>query len=1139
MKKQTIAAVLTGLIVILSLLLPGCNNVVDPYSVQSGGRGIVTVSFSSGRAALSPESMDFDYYNFIFKKGDVIVVDENKNKNAAFTFSLETGSAYTLEVKAYKDGVSGSNLSAQGTAEFTVSSSGPTSVTVTLRGVLTGGGKGTFTYSIDYPAGAEIKELVLEIDAANSIDLTEGKVTTGGSISGTVDAEAGWYFLIAQLSKNGKTAGYANGVVIYPGQTTTYEATFEDEDFKAASEEPGNIGKRVYTWRGFNVEGACHYEDNDTSNPGFNFSTVGTYYFDRGRAIGTKYDSFKDANGIIRTDVLKLEPPKEINPAHYLLLQPDKPAINGYQPNTFIMTYPITESGTYNISMSIWVEESAEPVYLVWYAVPGGWNQFVAKTPPNEDGAPPENDIERGKWIDLAGGQWLTAGMEIAMGARSGGAGGGLQDATIYIRDLVMKKDGVIIPTDPDDFIIDPSNFTLVSGRTLELRASKEVASWSSGNTDVATVNNDGVVTAVNSGTAVITAVSNDDPPEYATATVKVIAKASKHIALTFDDGPWHPYTSSFQAILKGKAHATFFINGLRLEQTPEISRALLADGHELANHTYDHIFVGPDSIRMQSVADIRRELIKVQNAIESVTGRTTLFVRAPALLYTADQDPVYDTSNNIPDNEDQYEGPFMDAAASLGMSFIDASYHQLGNHDWDARSPQQILDRVKVVAKDDGILLLHDSYGNADNTMTALPWIIDWLIEEGYEILNVSEMVARKNVASLTPGRIYYDFINGVPESQGPVVLVSNVSIFNGSTNVSESEIVLSEVGEALQLTAEIAPVDSSLKKVYWYSDNDYAATVDENGKVTAVNAGTAVIRAVAGTIVGKVTVKVNVSSVSITETTWDVFDWPGKNGGNYAVEGSPYLSSNAAGEIINDFYSPVDGKIYSNVLKLSPPVGGYPNDPGIAGSLAMNYVIPYTGNYTLSMDIWIESEGKKVDLIWYEVDEWRPLGDKKWEEGVNCWNSGTASLRINQGVTIGLLAKGYMGAGLDDAVIYIKDLKLTYDGLVDPVIDIRSPAVPAGNPGITFEWVNGAVPLTVSVSSGELLSQNPVTVTKGSTVTLTASSSFTSYQWLIERKEVSATNTCTFTATEDCTILLWVDGGYSKGASITVFVE
>ncbi len=64
----------------------------------------------------------------------------------------------------------------------------------------------------------------------------------------------------------------------------------------------------------------------------------------------------------------------------------------------------------------------------------------------------------------------------------------------------------------------------------------------------------------------------------------------NKHIALTFDDGPNPLYTPSILSELKKyNAHATFFMVGKMVQLFPDLVLQVLADGHELANHSYTH----------------------------------------------------------------------------------------------------------------------------------------------------------------------------------------------------------------------------------------------------------------------------------------------------------------------------------------------------------------------------------------------------------------------------------------------------------------------------------------------------------------------------------------------------------------------
>lgn len=73
----------------------------------------------------------------------------------------------------------------------------------------------------------------------------------------------------------------------------------------------------------------------------------------------------------------------------------------------------------------------------------------------------------------------------------------------------------------------------------------------------------------------------------------------------------------------------------------------------------------------------------------------------------------------------------------------------------------------------------------------------------------------------------------------------------------LNESTIVLA-VGNSGKLSATIAPSDANHQVASWYSDDTEVATVDLNGNVTAVSAGSATISAIAGMQSATCTVKV-----------------------------------------------------------------------------------------------------------------------------------------------------------------------------------------------------------------------------------------------------------------------------------------
>ncbi len=66
-----------------------------------------------------------------------------------------------------------------------------------------------------------------------------------------------------------------------------------------------------------------------------------------------------------------------------------------------------------------------------------------------------------------------------------------------------------------------------------------------------------------------------------------------KVVALTFDDGPWHGQTEKILDILK-KEHvpATFFMLGMYAKKQPKLVARVIAEGHDVGNHTYHHVDV-------------------------------------------------------------------------------------------------------------------------------------------------------------------------------------------------------------------------------------------------------------------------------------------------------------------------------------------------------------------------------------------------------------------------------------------------------------------------------------------------------------------------------------------------------------------
>ena len=98
---------------------------------------------------------------------------------------------------------------------------------------------------------------------------------------------------------------------------------------------------------------------------------------------------------------------------------------------------------------------------------------------------------------------------------------------------------------------------------------------------------------------------------------------------LTIDDGPHPEDTPQLLRLLKkNNASATFFVIGRRAQKYPELARAILSDGHTLANHTQTH-----PALFFWSFLETRfkREMDQCTETLQKATGEQPRWFRAPA----------------------------------------------------------------------------------------------------------------------------------------------------------------------------------------------------------------------------------------------------------------------------------------------------------------------------------------------------------------------------------------------------------------------------------------------------------------------------------------------------------------------------
>ena len=200
------------------------------------------------------------------------------------------------------------------------------------------------------------------------------------------------------------------------------------------------------------------------------------------------------------------------------------------------------------------------------------------------------------------------------------------------------------------------------------------------------------------------------------TATTDRAAEADRapRVALTFDDGPHPGRTKRILELLdRYSVKATFFILGCNAEYYPEPLEMAVRAGHEIEDHSFDHVTRG------KSVGELENSITKTAEIIERASGRPPRYFRPPEGKTTAELDA---------------------ALADLGY---DTVFWTVDSRDWTGKPADAIARDVLKTVRDGDILLFHDYTCPGENTLHALEKIIPALLSRGFRFVTVEEMFA------------------------------------------------------------------------------------------------------------------------------------------------------------------------------------------------------------------------------------------------------------------------------------------------------------------------------------------------------------------------------------------------------------
>lgn len=208
-------------------------------------------------------------------------------------------------------------------------------------------------------------------------------------------------------------------------------------------------------------------------------------------------------------------------------------------------------------------------------------------------------------------------------------------------------------------------------------------------------------------------------------------------IALTFDDGPDPQWTPQILDILKREnVPATFFIIGQNGQANPGLVKRIVAEGHDIGNHSYTHPNMGEIPGRITKL-----ELNATQRLIESLTGRSTRLFRAP---YFGDAEP------QTPDEVEP-------AAIASRLGYVIVGL-RVDPDDWALPGENAIIERTFAGIENPDpdergqVVLLHDGGGDRSQTVAALPKLIQQLRAKGYRFTTVSALAGMSRDQAMPP---------------------------------------------------------------------------------------------------------------------------------------------------------------------------------------------------------------------------------------------------------------------------------------------------------------------------------------------------------------------------------------------------
>ena len=198
--------------------------------------------------------------------------------------------------------------------------------------------------------------------------------------------------------------------------------------------------------------------------------------------------------------------------------------------------------------------------------------------------------------------------------------------------------------------------------------------------------------------------------------------QGGKLIALTFDDGPSGYTPSLLDGLAKRNVKVTFFIVGQSAEAYPSYVRRAYNEGHQIAQHTYNH-----PALTTKTNDQVRWQIETTDRILDNILGQDFDY-----LIRT----PYGDCNDRV-----------------LGLLGTANILWSVDSCDWQLLNAQKVCDQIVRNAYDGSIILVHDIHSTSIPGALAA---VDILLARGFEFVTVNELFRRRGV-ELEAGKKYY----------------------------------------------------------------------------------------------------------------------------------------------------------------------------------------------------------------------------------------------------------------------------------------------------------------------------------------------------------------------------------------------